>query len=58
MATDGMTIAGSRIMMRFLSRGEDRVNVIKVVVWNWKTGDVVRFCSLKESCFAHFVSGA
>ena len=37
--TDGMTMTSSRLMMRFLCKSKDYI--LRVVVWNWKTGDTV-----------------
>ena len=49
---DGMAINGSRVTVRVLYRvpggpGPYPVLFWRVLVWNWKTGDLVRFCGLK-----------
>ena len=43
-----MAITSSRIMTHFLYSDEDNENVCRVVVWNWKTGEPVRFCHLSD----------
>jgi len=41
-----MAITGSRIMVRFSYMDEDMMAVRKIVAWNWKTGERVRFSDL------------
>ena len=40
-----MAMTGSRIMTHFFHEDDlPDTEVWKIVIWNWKTGDLVRFC--------------
>lgn len=56
---EGMAITGSRLMLYTTSWGEELTNeaaVRWVVVWNWKTGEVVRLSWFSQAPPAHLVS--
>lgn len=54
---EGMAITGSRVMIRlfYWDMGKLNLGILwRVLVWDWKNGDLVRFCGGKV-IFAHSV---
>lgn len=56
---EGLIITGSRIMIHFLcweEVGQGEVELCKVLVWDWETGDLVRLLWLEQSHFTYSTS--